>query len=138
MYLLDTTVVSENRKMRGGSADKNVVRWMDSVSPATTLISVYTVFELELGIKLKERQDSAQGEMLRRWFQGSVLHHFEDRILAPDQSIVCRCAALHVPNPVSERDGWIAAIALQHGMTVVTRNTSDFESTGVTRLNPWH
>jgi predicted nucleic acid-binding protein len=75
--------------------------------------------------------------MLRAWMENLVLPDFGGRILPVDLSIAKRCAALHVPDPQDYRDSLIAATALVHGMTVVTRNTSHFERTGVALLNPW-
>jgi toxin FitB len=66
-----------------------------------------------------------------------VLPTFAGRILPVDIAVVQRSARLHVPNPCPIRDGFIAATALVHGMTIVTRNVADFESTGATVLNPW-
>ncbi|NKJ02439.1 type II toxin-antitoxin system VapC family toxin [Novosphingobium sp. SG707] len=137
MFLLDTNVISESRKLHSGKADENVVRWLRATSPAQTFLSVFTVFELELGVRLKERQDAAQGQALRRWLETIVLPGFADRVLEPGVGVARRCAALHVPDPASERDAWIAATALEHGLTVVTRNIADFERTGVALLNPW-
>ena len=62
---------------------------------------------------------------------------FAGRVLAMDAAIMATCAGLHVPDPVSGRDGWIAATALVQGLTVVTRNGADFAATGVELLNPW-
>lgn len=67
-----------------------------------------------------------------------VLPAFAERVLAIDTTIVRRCAQLHVPNPKSERDAFIAAIALVHGLTVVTRNVANFAATDVVTLNPWN
>ena len=137
MFLLDTNVISESRKLYSGKADTNVMRWFQSTSPAQTFISVFTIFEIELGIRLKERHDEVQGKALRRWLETVVLPGFMDRVLTPDTAVARRCAALHVPDPASDRDAWIAATALQHGLTVVTRNLADFQRTGVSLLNPW-
>lgn len=137
MFLLDTNVISESRKLHSGKEDENVVRWLRATSPAQTFLSVFTVFELELGVRLKERQDAAQGQALRRWLETTVLPGFADRVLEPGVDVARRCAALHVPDPASERDAWIAATALEHGLIVVTRNVADFERTGVALLNPW-
>ena len=137
MFLLDTNVISESRKLHAGKADANVTRWLQATSPAQTFISVFTGFELELGVRLKERQDQAQGEALRRWLETIVLPGFADRVLEPGIDVARRCAALHVPDPASERDAWIAATSLEHGLTVVTRNVADFERTGVQLINPW-
>ena len=84
-----------------------------------------------------ERRNAEQGAVLRRWLEGEVLSAFEGRILPIDAPIARRSAALHVPDPRPERDALIAATALVHGLTVVTRNTADFEPTGVALLNPW-
>lgn len=96
-----------------------------------------SILELELGVLKMERKDPSQGIALRRWLDLRVLPEFEGRILAVDTLIAQRSARLHVPDPRSERDAIIAATALVHGMTVVTRNVSDFRPTGVPYLNPW-
>ena len=137
MYLLDTNVVSELRKVRLGKADSRVSNWADSVDATDLYISVITVQELEIGVLLAERRDTVPGAMLRTWLNEHVLPAFADRILAIDTAIARRSAQLHVPDPRPVRDGLIAATALVHGMIVVTRNTSDFEPTGVATLNPW-
>jgi predicted nucleic acid-binding protein len=100
-------------------------------------ISAITVMELEMGTLLVERRDPVQGAMLRSWLNGQVLPAYFGRILTVDVQVAVRCAALHVPDRHSDRDALIAATALVHGMTVATRNTSDFQATGVTLLNPW-
>jgi len=137
MYLLDTNVVSELRKIRAGRADKNVARWADSVDAADLYLSVITVQELEIGVLLAERRDTAQGAVFRAWLSQHVLPAFAERILAVDSAVALRGARLHVPDLRPVRDGLIAATALVHGMTVVTRNLADFAPTGVKTLNPW-
>jgi predicted nucleic acid-binding protein len=137
MYLLDTNLVSELRKIRSGKADRNVAAWADSVDANELYISAITVQELEIGVLLAERRDKAQGSVLRSWLDGHVLPAFADRILSVDIVVALRSARLHVPDPRPVRDSLIAATALVHGMTVVSRNTADFEPTGVTTLNPW-
>jgi toxin FitB len=84
-----------------------------------------------------ERRDQRQAMVLREWMEGHVLLAFEDRVLPIDAEIARRCAALHVPNRCSDRDAMIAATALVHGMTVVTRNVRDFTPTRVPVFNPW-
>jgi predicted nucleic acid-binding protein len=86
---------------------------------------------------LVERRDRQQGADLRRWLEQDVLDRFGNRILAVDTAIARRCAHLHAPDPRPERDALIAATALVHGMTLVTRNMADFLPTGVALLNPW-
>lgn len=137
MYLLDTNVVSELRKARSGKADKNVAIWADSVDAADLFLSAITIQELEIGILLLERRDHTQGALLRAWLNNHVLPAFTGRILPVDTAVAKRSAKLHVPDPRPVRDGLIAGTALVHGMTLVTRNVSDFEGTGVLILNPW-
>lgn len=137
MYLLDTNVVSELRKAKSGKANKNVIAWAKDISPSSLFLSVITVLELETGILLVERRDPSQSAILRSWLEAHVLTTFSERILPIDVAVAQRCAKLHVPDPRSDRDAIIAATALVHGMTVVTRNTSDFDQTGVEILNPW-
>jgi predicted nucleic acid-binding protein len=135
MFLLDTNVVSELRRRDRG--DPAVVAWADTVPVAQIYLSAITVLELELGILRMERLDARQGMSLRAWLDGQILPHFEARILAIDTPVALACARLHVPDPRSERDALIAATALCHRMTVVTRNTQDFAATGVALLDPW-
>lgn len=137
MFILDTNVVSELRKIRLGKADKNVAKWADGVNTSDLYLSVITIQELEIGVLLVERRDPLQGAMLRSWLNNHVLPAFSNRILPIDTVVARRSAQLHVPNPQPIRDGLIAATALVHGMTVVTRNVDDFRSTGVQLLNPW-
>lgn len=135
MYLLDTNVVSELRK--AGKADKNVRTWAESVPANSLFLSAITILELETDVLLIEQRDPRQGEMLRNWLNAHVLPAFANRILPVDVAVAQRCAKLHVPDPRADRDSLIAATALVHGMTVVTRNVADFELTGVELLNPW-
>lgn len=137
MFVLDTNVVSELRKANTGKADANVVAWANSVLPASLFLSAISILELEMGILLIERRDQEQAKMLRNWLENQVLPTFEERILVVDTAVARQCARLHVPDPCSERDALIAATALVHGMTVVTRNVDDFKPTGIAILNPW-
>jgi toxin FitB len=135
MYLLDTNVISELRK--GKKADHRVRRWAETLSAASLYISAISIFELELGILLLERRDRKQGAVLRAWMEEHVLPTFFARTLAIDTAVAQRCAMLHVPDPRSERDALIAATALVHGMTVVTRNVSHFLGMDAIVINPW-
>jgi len=137
MFLLNTNVISELRKASSGKADTNVVTWASKVPSSQLYISSITVLELEMGILGIERKDSKQSAMLRKWLESNVLPTFNERTLVLDTEVARRCAALHVPDKRSERDAIIAATGITHGMTVVTRNTSDFIDTGVGLLNPW-
>jgi len=137
MYLLDTNVISEFRKASAGKADRQVAAWANSVSTESMFLSAVCILEMEMGALLMERRDPRQGAVLRSWLEDRVLPAFTGRVLPVDTSVALRCAALHVPNPRSYRDSLIAATAMIHSMTVVTRNTSDFEPTGVALLHPW-
>ena len=137
MYILDTNVVSEIRKIRLGKADELVSQWSDSVNTAELYLSVITLQELEIGVLLAEYRNPAKGALLRGWLNKQVIPAFSGRILPVDTAVAIRSAKLHVPNPRPVRDGLIAATALVHGMTVVTRNISDFASCGVALINPW-
>ncbi len=137
MYVLDTDVVSELRKIRLGKADAQFALWADSIEVMDLYLSAITIQELEIGVLLAERRDPSQGAVFRLWLNGHVIPAFNGRILDVDTAVAQRSAKLHIPDPRPARDGLIAATALVHGMTVVTRNVADFEPTGVKTLNPW-
>lgn len=135
MFLLDTNVISELR--RPEKADRNVLAWASTIPAASFFLSAISILEIELGALLIARRDATQGVILRAWIDDQILRHFEERILAVDTAVAQRCARLHVPDPRAERDALIAATAMVHGLTVVTRNIGDFEPVGVAVLNPW-
>ena len=137
MFLIDTNVLSELRKAGSPKANQQVINWAASVPANSLYLSAITILEVETGILQIQRRDSAQGELLRTWFNIRVLPAFEKRVLPIDTNVAIQCAQLHVPDPRSERDALIAATALVHDLPVVTRNTSDFEATGVSLINPW-
>jgi predicted nucleic acid-binding protein len=137
MYLLDTNVVSELRKVKAGKADRHVSAWANEAPLLSLFLSAVTVHELELGTLLLGRRDPTQAAVFRTWLDEHVLPGFHNRILPIDTAIAQRSATLHVPDPKPDRDAFIAATALVHGMSVVTRNVADFASTGVEVINPW-
>lgn len=137
MYLLDTNVVSELRKAGTGRAEPAVVRWASSADAADLHISVITVMEIEIGLLRLERRDTVQGAAVRRWLEGNVLPAFAGRVLPIDLTVVRHCALILVPDPRPERDALIAATARAHDLTVVTRNTADFQMAGIRVLDPW-
>jgi toxin FitB len=135
MYVLDTDVVSHLR--RPEKAHPSVVAWASNTPVTLHFISAITLLELERGILSMERKDATQGAILRAWMDGQILVRFSGRMLPVDIAVAQRCAKLHIPDPKPERDALIAATALVHSMTVVTRNVEDFKLTGVEILNPW-
>lgn len=137
MFLLDTNVVSELRKVAEGKADANVAAWQTGVDELACFLSVITVQELETGVLRIERRDPVQGRRLRDWLEQRVIPAFAGRILPIDQAVALQCAQLHVPDPRPAHDALIAATALVHGLTLVTRNSGDFGSLGVSLLDPW-
>jgi predicted nucleic acid-binding protein len=96
-----------------------------------------TACQVEAHFESSRGSDAVQGAVLRAWLDRYVLSAFAGRILDIDIAVATRCAKLRVPDPKAERDALIAATALVHGMTVVTRNVDDFKPTGVEILNPW-
>jgi toxin FitB len=138
MFLLDTNVVSELRKLPSGRANAGVVAWAESVSAATMFLSAISVHEIEHGIVFAERSDPTKGKILREWFDDTVIPAFDGRIVPVDHAVAVCSAALHVPDPAPYRDAFIGGTALVHAMTIVTRNASDFERfPNTTVLNPW-
>lgn len=138
MFLLDTSLVSELRKVRSGKANAGVADWGVSVPTTLMFLSVISFHELEHGVLLAERRDPSKGRLLRTWLDGSVIPAFQDRFLPVTVDIARVAAALHVPDPAPFRDALIAATALHHDMTVITRNVGDFERFDELRVdNPW-
>lgn len=138
MYLLDTNVVSETRKISSGRADANLTAWACDTAASQTYMSVITVQELEHGVLLAERRDPAAGAVLRSWLNNDVYHEFEQQILPIDTTVARLAATLHVPDPAPFADALIAATAIVHDMVVVTRNAADFERFDQLKiLNPW-
>ena len=137
MYLLDTNVISEMRKLATRKADPGVAAWMESIGDAPLFISIITLMELERGVLRKERLDARQGAMLRHWFDHLVKAQFRQKTLYLDETTASLCAALHVPDKSPENDAWIGATALRHNLTLVTRNIRDFKDMGVRVLNPF-
>jgi toxin FitB len=135
MYLIDTNVISELR--RPDRADVNVRRWADAAQGPTLFLSVMTVLELQSGAYYMVRRDAQFGTILQTWIDLLVLPSFAGRILPIDTQIALEAARLHTIRTFPERDVFIAATALVHGLTVVTRNLKDFAEAGVRLLNPW-
>ena len=137
MYLVDTNVISEMRKIRHRKADPNVTAWVNSVNPNLFYTSIVVMMELQRGVMGKHRTDPEQGKRLQQWFDISVKGIFDKRVLYINDHIADVCAGLPVPNPNPENDAWIAATAIAHGLTLVTRNVSDFDGIAVDIINPF-
>lgn len=137
MYLLDTNVVSEFRKLGTSRADPNLDSWSASVDARHMFLSVVSLQELEVGVLRIERKDAEQGALLRHWLNKQLLPAFVGRILDVDQQVAKASARLQVPDPRPTLDCLLAATALVHGLTMVTRNTKDFTVAGLSLLNPW-
>ena len=137
MFLLDTNVISEQRRMGTGKEDARVAAWTATVATHVMFVSVIVLLELEKWVLLWERRDPSQGIRMRKWFDTSVREAFHERALPVSETIALRAAALHVPDPRPSNDSLIAATALVHGLTIVTRNIADFTPMGVKLLNPW-
>ena len=137
MFLIDTNVLSEFRLLHDYRADRNVADWASRHDPDSFFLSAITVMEAEIGIRRMEWRDPRQGRVLRDWMNGVILPRYGYRILPIDDRIGKLAAAFHVPNPAPFADSLIAATAIIHGMTIVTRNIRDFSFPGVSVLNPW-
>jgi predicted nucleic acid-binding protein len=133
-YLLDTNVVSALR-VRGRNPP--VEAWAASIPLADQFVSAATVAELERGVIAKERSDTRQGTILRRWLDEHVLPAFADRVLPFDLPAARILAAYRIPEHAPFDGALIAAVAQSAQMTLATRNTKDFEPLGVPCLNPW-
>jgi len=137
-FLLDTNVISEfNRR---GQPDPLVLHWLETADPESLYVSVLTIGEIRLGIELlppsKRRSD------LEQWLEMELPEWFEGRVLPVDQSVAERWGLLRAQGqtrgrPLSVIDALLAATALQHGLTLVSRNVSDFSVVGLDLVNPW-
>lgn len=137
MYLLDTNIISESRKLGTAKVDPHAANWFAVVDVETTFVSAMTIFELERGVKQMERRDTVQGAVLRRWFDDQIMTSYEHRTLPLSRDVALICAGLHIPDPKSERDAWIAATAINAELTLVSRNVGDFANMDVSLINPF-
>ena len=137
MYLIDTNIISEMRKIRHRKADPKLTAWVNSINSSLFYTSIVVMMELQRGVMGKHRTDPEQGKRLQQWFDISVKAIFDKRVLYINDHIAEVCAGLHVPNPKPENDAWIAATAIANGLTLVTRNVSDFDGIAVDIINPF-
>ena len=131
MYLLDTNVVSDARK-----GAKPVLEWILSVDPSSLFLSVITIGEIIRGIEMRRRRDPAAAEALTEWLVGMRLDT-QDRILPVTENVAEVWGELAAMRTREDADGLIAATAIVHELTLVTRNVKDFEDTGVKLVDPW-
>ena len=131
-FLLDTNVISEIRRDR----DPNVRTWAQHVDDARIYLSVLTIGEIRNGIERLADRDPVQARRFSTWLT-EIRERFADRILSIDAGVAERWGRLNAATPVSVVDGLIAATALERGLTIVTRNTRDFDRCGVSLVNPW-
>jgi len=137
MYLIDTNVISELRK--NSRANPGVVAFFSEITAnaSATYLSVITIGELRRGVEIiRHRGDWLQAAQLETWLN-DVCMEFSHAILGLDEDIAHVWGKLQVPNPENVIDKQIAATALIHDLTVVTRNTKHFHSTGVRCINPF-
>jgi predicted nucleic acid-binding protein len=132
-YLLDTNVVSEIHKRR---PDRSVLDWLAETSPYERHLSVLTLGELRRWAERRRRRDEVAGAAFERWL-GELVVSYGRRIVPITSQIADRWGYLVVPNLVAVVDGLLAATALVHDWTLVTRNTADVEGTGVRTLDPF-
>jgi toxin FitB len=137
MFLLDTNIISESRKLGTSRIDPHASRWFAQIDVEATFVSAMTIFEIERGVQQMERRDAPQGLVLRRWLDDQIMTTYELRTLPMSRDVALICAGLHIPDPKSERDAWIAATAIDAELILVSRNVSDFTHMGVTLINPF-
>ena len=134
MFLLDTPIAFELRKARAGRTDPGLVAWAAGVPRQNLFLSALSLLELENAALRLERRDKAAGAVLAGWIDAQLVPAFEGRILPVDAAVVRRRARLGYAD---SRDGLLAATALEHGLTLVTRNSAAFRTGRVKLFNPW-
>ena len=132
-YLLDTNVLSETRRKQ---ADERVIRFVSSAEPSVLFLSVLTLGELRKGVALKGRSDPSAARALGSWVDG-LEFSFADRVLGVDAATARLWGELSAQRPRPVVDTLLAATAVVHGLTLVTRNTADVLDTGVSLFDPW-
>lgn len=134
--LLDTNVVSELRKPTQ-RINPNVRAWAAGIDSDSVFLSVITISELSHWVASVRRKDPVQGSLLEGWLHDDLLAEYATRIIPIDVEVAMIAGPLHVPDPRDYRDAFIAACALRHQLTVVTRNVHDFAPMGVRLVNPF-
>ena len=132
--LVDTNVISELK--RGRKAEPRVARWFSEFPPESVFTSVIVLGEIRRGIELVSRRDRTQAEALERWYS-SMRRRLGERVLPVDEPVMATWARISVPDMLPAYDGLIAATALVHDLTVVTRDVADYRRAGVEVIDPW-
>ena len=137
MYLLDTNIISELKKLDSGKIHPQVQRWAYSINLMQTKISVVSITEIRTGILSLARKDQAQAASLDNWFTNRLLPAYRTRTLSVDTEVALICAQLHIPTKRPINDAYIAATAIAHNLTLVTRNVRDFQGLPLILENPF-
>jgi predicted nucleic acid-binding protein len=133
-YLLDTNVVSELRK--GSRCDRKVRAWHEALEPDSQWISVLVIGEIRQGVEKLRSKDPVSSAHLERWLEG-LAKGYRSRILPITVEIADRWGVLNSGNPVAYVDGFLCATALEHKLTLATRNVKDVSRTGASYVNPF-
>ena len=137
MYLLDTNIISELKKLDSGKIHPQVQRWAYSINLMQTKISVVSITEIRTGILSLARKDQAQAASLDNWFTNRLLPAYRTRTLSVDTEVALICAQLHIPTKRPINDAYIAATAIAHNLTLVTCNVRDFQGLPLMLENPF-
>lgn len=137
MYLLDTNIISELKKLDSGKIHPQVQRWAYSINLMQTKISVVSITEIRTGILSLARKDQAQAASLDNWFTNRLLPAYRTKTLPVDTKVALIYAQLNVPNKRPINDAYIAATAIAHKLKLVTRNIQDFQGMPITLENPF-
>jgi predicted nucleic acid-binding protein len=132
-FLIDTNVLSELRRRK---RNQGVVEWLESTTDELLYLSVITLGEIRRGIRRLHLHDPIQAVHLEKWLE-ELRNSFAHRILTVDGAVALRWGELGIHQPISVADGLLAATAMQHGLTLVTRNVRDFQPNGIPVLNPF-
>ena len=131
MYLLDTNVISEAKRR-----NPFAVRWFEQTRVEDHHICVVSLTVISKGGHLIERRDKLRAAAIFEWL-GALEAQFSSRMISIDQAVAVECGRIAAIRTRGEMDCLIAAAAIVHGLTLVTRNVRDFEDTGVKLVNPW-